>query len=167
MGCHLVRVRPFASRWNATLFALTHSLFLRRGLVSSTFAYCLMAVINRRLDPVYLVAYMPIQPLAASLISALFIGDDIFIGNLVSGGLLVAGVVMLLRGKLLDREEVGVPGYPRGRERGKRREGRRSISLEQLADLRSLPLSRRRGPDVEGVRLFDRHSSGETGETNL
>jgi drug/metabolite transporter (DMT)-like permease len=98
-------VAPFRPRsaWNLNAWGWLGAAY--GGIVSSFIAYLVITMCNRKLDPVSVVSYLPLQPLMASLIGTTLLGDDLHASLVVASVFLLSSVFLLVRGKLCDKRD--------------------------------------------------------------
>lgn len=127
-------VAPFksASAWNLNGYGWLGAVY--GGIVSSVIAYLVITMCNRKLDPVSVVCYLPLQPLMASLIGTTLLGDDLHASLMVAAVFLLSSVFLLVRGKLLDKRDEAQLGTDFTRSL-QRKLGNRTASLLHVMKL--------------------------------
>jgi drug/metabolite transporter (DMT)-like permease len=64
-----------------SVFSMSIFIFGSQGIVASAINFTIMAWANQRVGPSTVALYLPIQPLAASVLSTVFLGTPIFLGR--------------------------------------------------------------------------------------
>ena len=77
------------------------------GLLATAANNIFLARANKRLGPLVANMYVPVQPCFTAILDYIFLGDAFYLMNLICGVGVVAGLLLVKRGKVVELEEIG------------------------------------------------------------
>ncbi|CAI9090098.1 OLC1v1024789C1 [Oldenlandia corymbosa var. corymbosa] len=95
--------------WNIRLLAVAYSvrfmIFMTEGIVCSAVLFTIIAVVVRMKGPTFAAVFNPCVLVVTGLVSSLVLEEDLFLGNLLGGLIIIISLYMVLWGKKKEAEK--------------------------------------------------------------
>eukprot|EP00250_Pteridium_aquilinum_P010481 c19418_g1_i2 orf=370-1578(-) len=103
-----------ANDWTKWILTRTEYLaVLYAGIVASALNYGLLTWSNIVLGPGLVALYMPLQPLFSSILAGIFLNSSLFLGSVLGGITIIAGLYCVTWGQMKSREAAGADYHER------------------------------------------------------
>ncbi|XP_022932786.1 WAT1-related protein At5g07050-like [Cucurbita moschata] len=86
--------------WDMNLLAAVYA-----GIVSSSIAYYVQGMIMQKRGPVFVTAFTPMIMIIVAIMATFMLADNIYVGRVVGGVVMVVGLYLVLWGKYRDYKE--------------------------------------------------------------
>ncbi|KDP22890.1 hypothetical protein JCGZ_01964 [Jatropha curcas] len=94
------KASAWAIGWDMNLLAAAYA-----GIVSSSIAYYVQGLVMQKRGPVFVTAFSPLMMIVVAIMGSFILAEKIYLGGVLGGVLIVAGLYLVLWGKYKEYKE--------------------------------------------------------------